>query len=55
LCARVDNPTDEFRESLAGLLSEREIKSFQSRIRRLLKSGTYPQPGPGPNYPWPPV
>ena len=26
-----------------------------TRIRRLLKTGTFPRPGPGQNYPWPPV
>ncbi len=45
----------EFYKTLRGLISESEINAFSARIRRILKSKKYPQPGPGPNYPWPPV
>jgi hypothetical protein len=45
----------EFYKSLTSLISETEVNAFSSRIRRILKSKKHPQPGPGPNYPWPPV
>ncbi|NWF67684.1 MAG: SCO1664 family protein [Chloroflexi bacterium] len=44
-----------FYKTMQSLLSETEIHAFEARMRRILKSKKYPQPGPGPNYPWPPV
>lgn len=40
---------------LKPLLSRREIESLKSRAESLLQYPQYPFPGPGPNYPWPPV
>ena len=40
---------------LAGLVSAREVAATQKRVERLLARRTFPQPGQGPNYPWPPV
>jgi uncharacterized repeat protein (TIGR03843 family) len=40
---------------LEKLISEREIDALKRRVERLLDTGTYPEPGPGRNYPWPPV
>ncbi len=42
-------------ERLASLLSEAEIAALVRRATHLLDCQTFPQPGPGPNYPWPPV
>lgn len=55
LCMSLDDPQNPFRKSLEGLLHEAEIRSFHRRIDKVLKGGRYPVPGPGPNYPWPPV
>lgn len=55
LCEKLEAPDSAFRCELNQLLSEGEIRSFGSRIRRILKTKEYPSPGPGPNYPWPPV
>jgi uncharacterized repeat protein (TIGR03843 family) len=56
LAAAVEDAGSKYRQALAELLSEREIGAFQNRIRHLLKTRKFPQPGPnGPNYPWPPV
>ena len=55
LCASLDDQDSEYRKQLTELLDEREIRAFQNRIRKLLKERMYPFPGPGPNYPWPPV
>jgi uncharacterized repeat protein (TIGR03843 family) len=42
-------------QALCTLLSDGERAAFRRRIEKLLRSGHYPQPGPGPNFPWPPV
>jgi uncharacterized repeat protein (TIGR03843 family) len=55
LCGQIDNVNSEYRRKLDSLLDAREIQMFQRRIQKLLQSGRYPQPGRGPNYPWPPV
>lgn len=55
LCGQLDNASSDYRQKLDGLLDIREILTFQRRIQRLLQTGRYPQPGRGPNYPWPPV
>ncbi len=36
-------------------LGEFEIEALRKRAKRLLQRKTFPKPGPGPNYPWPPV
>ena len=40
---------------LATLVSERELHATVKRAERLLNVKTFPVPGSGPNYPWPPV
>jgi uncharacterized repeat protein (TIGR03843 family) len=52
---RLCNPEDPYHQAMAELLDPNELAAFQQRIERLLKSGHYPRPGSGPNYPWPPV
>ncbi len=42
-------------QALQGLISEREYTAFRARVERLIEAGRFPRPGPGPNYPWPPV
>ena len=44
-----------YQQELATLLDDGEIAALKARIRRLLKTGVFPRPGPGQNYPWPPV
>lgn len=46
---------DPYRLAMNDLLNPQEILAFQQRIERILKSGHYPRPGSGPNYPWPTV
>lgn len=55
LCGQTDDSTNPFRKGLEGLITEREIAAFQARLRHLLRTRKYPQPGSGPNTPWPPV
>lgn len=55
LCGELDNPKSGYRSQLDTLLSPPEITAFQHRVRQILQTGRYPQPGRGPNYPWPPV
>ncbi len=40
---------------LQPLLSQRELKAFSYRIRRMLDLKVFPEPGPGRPYPWPMV
>lgn len=40
---------------LSSLLNPGEMIALKRRVQRLLEREIYPQPGPGPNYPWPPV
>ncbi|MEP7287169.1 MAG: SCO1664 family protein [Chloroflexota bacterium] len=43
------------RLELDKLLAEAEVHALMARMRRILQRREYPRPGPGPNYPWPPV
>ena len=43
------------RDDLAKLLSAQELEALIDRIRTVLDSGAFPEPGPGRPYPWPPV
>jgi uncharacterized repeat protein (TIGR03843 family) len=55
VCAQVEDPCTPVRIELNRLLAEPEIQAMLARMRRLLQRREYPRPGPGPNYPWPPV
>ena len=55
LCKKLDDPADAYRQKMKELINEAEMRAFQRRIQRILDSKIYPQPGSGPNYPWPPV
>jgi uncharacterized repeat protein (TIGR03843 family) len=43
------------RQQLDNLLARNEVESALARMRKLLQRREFPRPGPGPNYPWPPV
>jgi hypothetical protein len=49
------DPSSDLRTRVAALIAPDEIDALQKRAQRLLDCRQYPQPGPGPNYPWPPV
>jgi len=51
----LDEDSSEFCLKLSQLISQREIDAVRKRITRLVGSGTFPDPGHGPSYPWPPV
>ncbi|MBC8100497.1 MAG: SCO1664 family protein [Armatimonadetes bacterium] len=51
----LSNPQHAYTCALQSLLAPSEIMAYEKRIQRVLKSGRYPKPGSGPNYPWPPV
>jgi hypothetical protein len=42
-------------EALSKLLSTVEIRALLQRTTQIIDCKTFPQPGPGPNYPWPPI
>jgi hypothetical protein len=51
----VEDHSSPVRDNMDSLLSGAEIHALLARMRRLLQRREYPRPGPGPNYPWPPV
>jgi len=46
---------DPLAQALAELLDKGELRAMRRRLDRLIDSGIFPRPGPGPNVPWPPV
>lgn len=46
---------DAAAQLLAELLEKAELRALRRRLERLIESGVFPAPGPGPNVPWPPV
>lgn len=46
---------DLLERQLKPYLSAHEIEALCARLGHLAETGKYPQPGPGRNYPWPPV
>jgi hypothetical protein len=55
VCVQIEDPCTPVRMELNRLLAEAEVQALLARMRRLLQRREYPRPGPGPNYPWPPV
>jgi hypothetical protein len=55
VCDAVEDPRSHVRMELDRLLASAEVNALSARMRRLLQRREYPRPGPGPNYPWPPV
>lgn len=55
LCGELENVESGYRQQLKKLISNIEIKAFQTRVQNLLKTGKFPVPGSGQNYPWPAI
>lgn len=53
--ARLEDETDDLPTALGQLLSPSEVEALSSRLRRLINRNTFPKPGSGRHYPWPPV
>lgn len=51
---RLDKDQD-LKTAINSLLAPLEISALRRRADKLLTTGCYPDPGPGRNYPWPPV
>jgi hypothetical protein len=47
--------TGPVRDGFSALLEPAEIDAMIGRARAVLEAGTYPEPGPGRPFPWPPV
>ena len=45
----------EVKAALNSLLAPIEISALRRRLNKLISAGLYPEPGPGRNYPWPPL
>ena len=46
---------DDLKTAFAGLLARDEVSALRRRATRLLNNPVFPEPGPGRNYPWPPL
>ncbi|MFP4323483.1 MAG: SCO1664 family protein [Anaerolineales bacterium] len=55
LCQMITDEQSPQTQTLGKLLSPRELDALRGRVDKLLASGLFPEPGYGPNYPWPPV
>jgi Phosphatidylinositol 3- and 4-kinase len=55
LFCQIEDKTSTLALCMAELLDHTEVNAFMARLRKLLQRREYPRPGPGPNYPWPPV
>lgn len=55
LCGKLDDASDECHQQLSNLLSKAELAALKARLNRLLQSKCYPNPGSGPNRPWPAI
>lgn len=55
LCEQLEIPTSELRTQVDAFLSDAEIKALQQRTHYMLDHQQYPNLGPGPNHPWPPI
>ncbi len=51
----ISTNVEGLKTKLSQLLSQDELFSVQKRIGQLLQLQTFPEPGPGRPYPWPPV
>jgi hypothetical protein len=47
--------TGPVREGFSSLLTPAELDAMRERARAVVDAGTYPEPGPGRPFPWPPV
>lgn len=52
---QVTDPAADLRSALDDLLNPRELEALTRRLDKLLRDETFPKPGPGRHYPWPPV
>jgi uncharacterized repeat protein (TIGR03843 family) len=52
---RLNNPDDELALAARPLLAPAEIRALDRRLGDLIERTTFPQPGAGRHYPWPPV
>lgn len=51
---RLDDDAD-LKQAYASLLSAAEVQAVRRRADRFLSARKFPEPGPGRNYPWPPL
>ncbi|HZD10945.1 MAG TPA: SCO1664 family protein [Candidatus Binatia bacterium] len=52
---KVKDRSSEIGIKLDELLNPREIEAIERRLGKLLRDESFPRPGPGRHYPWPPV
>ncbi|MFC1959222.1 SCO1664 family protein [Chloroflexota bacterium] len=55
LCVILQDEAASGGQALQQLLSDHELAALHNRLDSLIETRQFAQPGPGPNYPWPPV
>jgi hypothetical protein len=45
----------DLKTAINSLLTPLEVSALRRRTDKLITAGRYPDPGPGRNYPWPPL
>ena len=51
----LEDPHADITVDLSELLNPRELEAMKRRLGKLLQEKSFPRPGPGRHYPWPPV
>lgn len=55
LKAKLQDPDSAYHKYMTDLINPQEMAAFIRRIDKILDTKRYPEPGAGPNYPWPAV
>ena len=55
LCEQLEANNSELRCKIDSMLAPSEVNALRRRVKHLLESRRFPNPGPGPNHPWPPI
>ena len=55
LSEQLESPASELRQLFDTWLTQNETSALLRRIHHLLEIRNFPNPGPGPNHPWPPI
>jgi hypothetical protein len=52
---QLETGDSDLRCRIDTMLSSSEVNALRRRVKHLLEARRFPNPGPGPNHPWPPI
>jgi len=55
LWEQLETGDSDLRCKIDTMLSSSEVNALRRRVRHLMEGKHFPNPGPGPNHPWPPI